>query len=60
MTDVLRTYLDAAGKRRNVRSMSMPGRTMAALRQGHNLTPDHADGKITWGEWLSRRGVRGE
>jgi hypothetical protein len=27
---------------------------MAGFRAGHNLTLDHADGKVTWDEWLVR------
>jgi uncharacterized protein YbjT (DUF2867 family) len=54
-SDVLRSYLKATGKRRGVLPMVMPGKTARAFREGHNLAPDHADGKITWQQWLDNR-----
>jgi uncharacterized protein YbjT (DUF2867 family) len=52
--DIARAYLSATRKRRIVASLPLPGRTVAAFRAGHNLAPDHADGRVTWDEWLSR------
>jgi hypothetical protein len=52
---VARTFLRATGRRRPVASLSVPGRAMAGFRAGHNLTPDHADGRITWEQWLATR-----
>lgn len=54
MADVVRTYLRAVGKRRAVVAVPYPGRTMRALREGHNLAPEHTDGTITWAAWLER------
>ncbi len=51
---VLRTYLKATGKRRPVTSLRLPGRAAAGFAQGHNLTPSHAEGHITWEHWLSK------
>jgi hypothetical protein len=54
MKEILRTYLRAMRKHRRVVSMRFPGKAVAAFREGHNLTLDHADGRITWAEWLAR------
>lgn len=53
-TDIVRAYLRARSKRRVVVRMPLPGRTIAAFRAGHNLTTDHADGRVTWDDWLAR------
>jgi uncharacterized protein YbjT (DUF2867 family) len=53
MKDVVKIYLAARGKRRAVFSAPFPGKTIRALREGHNLTPNHADGRITWDDWLA-------
>jgi uncharacterized protein YbjT (DUF2867 family) len=53
--DIARAYLRATGKRRAVVRVALPGPTMAGFRAGHNLTPEHADGRITWDEWLALR-----
>lgn len=55
IADVACSFLRATGRRRVVASLPVPGRTMAAFLAGHNLTPDHADGRITWLQWLSER-----
>jgi hypothetical protein len=52
--EIVHTYLAATGRRRAVATLPVPGRAIAGFRAGHNLTPDHADGRITWEEWLSR------
>jgi uncharacterized protein YbjT (DUF2867 family) len=51
---IVRTYLRAKGKKRAVVAVPIPGKAVRGFREGHNLTPDHADGKITWEEWLCR------
>ncbi|MEO3768571.1 hypothetical protein [Streptomyces sp. B8F3] len=48
MKDLLRGYLKAAGRRRPVMPMRMPGRAAAAFRAGADLTPEHAVGHRTW------------
>jgi uncharacterized protein YbjT (DUF2867 family) len=55
MEDVLRDYLRTNGKRRAVRTIRLPGKMMEAMRRGDNLAPDHADGRITWPQWLASR-----
>jgi uncharacterized protein YbjT (DUF2867 family) len=52
--DVARMYLRAKGKKRVVVAMPLPGKAYKGFADGHNLTPEHADGKVTYEEWLSR------
>jgi uncharacterized protein YbjT (DUF2867 family) len=54
MTDVIRSYLRAKGKRRPVVALPLPGKVVRGFTEGHNLTPEHADGRITWNEFLAR------
>jgi uncharacterized protein YbjT (DUF2867 family) len=53
--DIMRKYLRATKKRRAVMRMPLPGKAMAGFRDGYNLTPDHADGRITFDEWLAKK-----
>jgi uncharacterized protein YbjT (DUF2867 family) len=55
MGDLLRDYLRAAGKRRLMMPMPVPGKAAAAIRAGANLAPDRAVGKRTWEEFLADR-----
>lgn len=55
LREVVKEYLAATGKRRPVAAVPFPGRAMAGFRARHNLAPEHAVGKITWGEWLEGR-----
>lgn len=52
--EIAHSYLRATGKRRAVVDVPMPGKAVRGFRGGHNLTPEHADGKITWEHWLSQ------
>lgn len=54
MKDIVRSYLQATGKKRLVTAMPLPGKTIAAFKAGYNLAPAGVNGKITWDEWLSR------
>ncbi|MEV8534112.1 NAD(P)H-binding protein [Streptomyces sp. NPDC051211] len=58
MTDLARVYLKAAGRRRPVLPVRLPGKTFAAYRRGGHLTPAHAVGRGTFTEFLERQGVR--
>ena len=51
--DLVRSYLKAAGKRRMIMSMRLPGKAAKAFREGANLAPDRAVGKRTWEEFLA-------
>ncbi len=53
--DLARAWLKARGKRALVLPLPLPGRTASGFRRGYNCTPGHADGRITWEEWLSQR-----
>jgi uncharacterized protein YbjT (DUF2867 family) len=53
--DIMRKYLHATGKRRAVMQVPLPGKAMAGFLAGHNLTPDHPDGRITFDEWLAKK-----
>jgi hypothetical protein len=53
--DLARAYLVHAGKRRPIISLPFPGAAFRAMREGHNVVPDHADGRITFEEYLSRK-----
>lgn len=53
MKDLISSYLSARGKRRPQMPIRMPGQAAQALREGANLTPDHAVGDVTWEEFLS-------
>lgn len=52
-----RDWLRAAGKRRVVLPVRVPGRIGAAWRAGHLTAPDHAAGKRTWEQYLAERVV---
>ncbi|MFJ4715514.1 SDR family oxidoreductase [Streptomyces sp. NPDC088785] len=56
MDDVVRSYLDAAGRRRPVLGMRMPGKAGRAYRDGVNLaSPQAAHGERTWEAFLTGR-----
>ncbi len=48
----VRSWLEAKGKRKPVVSVPIPGKASAGFRDGYNLTPEHADGRLTWEQWL--------
>ncbi|MEW2521892.1 SDR family oxidoreductase [Actinacidiphila alni] len=53
--DLTRATLRAAGRRRLVVPLRLPGALMAELRAGGNLTPGRADGRITYDDYLAAR-----
>ncbi len=53
--DVARAYLAAAGLRRPLLRVPVPGAVGRAFRAGAQLAPGHADGTITWDDYLRRR-----
>jgi uncharacterized protein YbjT (DUF2867 family) len=59
MGDLIRSYLAAAGQRRLLVPVPMPGRAAKAIRGGANLSEDRAVGRRTWEEFLTER-VPGE
>ncbi|WP_407565841.1 SDR family oxidoreductase [Streptomyces sp. 184] len=59
MKDLLRSYLRAAGRRRPIVPVRLPGKAAAAFRGGANLAPDHAVGRDTWEDFLAERTAAG-
>lgn len=55
MADLLRAYLTAAGKRRPLVRIALPGKGIRALKAGGNLAPDRAVGTRTWEDYLAER-----
>jgi uncharacterized protein YbjT (DUF2867 family) len=53
--ELLRTYLQAAGKRRPIVPIPLPGKAARAVRAGAVLAPQHATGRRTWEEFLAER-----
>lgn len=54
ITDLMKTYFKAKGKRRLLLPLWVPGKTFRAYRDGHNLTPENAYGKITFEQALEK------
>jgi uncharacterized protein YbjT (DUF2867 family) len=52
--DLTRAYLEAAGLRRRVVEVPLPGRMARALREGAQLAPDGRYGEIRWEGFLER------
>jgi uncharacterized protein YbjT (DUF2867 family) len=55
MAGLVRGYLRAAGKRRPLLPVRLPGKGAAAVRSGANLAPERAVGLITWEQFLAAR-----
>ncbi len=58
MAELLRGYLQAAGKRRPLVPVRLPGQAARAVRAGANLAPERAVGRRTWEEFLAERASR--
>jgi uncharacterized protein YbjT (DUF2867 family) len=52
MADLARAWAASTGRRRAVLPVPLPGRLAAAVRAGGLLAPAHADGRITFEEFL--------
>jgi hypothetical protein len=53
--DLVHGYLRAAGRRRVLVPLWLPGGTGAGFRRGDHLAPDHAVGRVTFEAFLHRR-----
>lgn len=53
--DLARAWLTATGRRRAVLPVRLPGSIGRGYRQGGHLTPEHADGEITFEQYLADR-----
>ncbi|MFD9739082.1 SDR family oxidoreductase [Umezawaea sp. NPDC059074] len=51
--DLARAYLAAGGRKRLLVPFRLPGKLFGALRRGGGITPEHADGKGTFEEFLA-------
>ncbi len=51
-----RAYLAARGPRRRVVELPVPGFVLPSMRRGAHLTPEHADGSVTFEQFLARTG----
>lgn len=54
MTDLARIYLRATGQRRRLLPIRLPGKVFHAYHAGGHLASDHADGSVTFAEFLDR------
>ncbi len=52
--DLAQQYLKAAGKKRKLASIWTPGAVAHGYRDGLHLTPEHADGTVTFQDHLDR------
>jgi uncharacterized protein YbjT (DUF2867 family) len=55
MADLLRGYLRATHRHRPIVPLRQPGQAARAFRAGANLTPERAEGRRTWEEFLAER-----
>ncbi|BAS12378.1 conserved hypothetical protein [Arthrobacter sp. Hiyo8] len=53
MGGLIRSYLAAAGQRRLLVPLHMPGSAAKAIREGANLSEDRSVGRRTWEEFLT-------
>ena len=55
LTELVRGYLRATGKRRPILPVRLPGGAARAIRAGATVSPDRAVGRRTWEEFLAER-----
>jgi uncharacterized protein YbjT (DUF2867 family) len=55
LPDLARSYLAIAGKRRPILPVRLPGRVFRAYRAGSHLAPEHADGTVTFEQYLTEQ-----
>lgn len=53
--DMAKEWQQASGKRRPIINVPLFGGVARGYKAGYNCTPEHAEGKVTWAEWLGRR-----
>ncbi|MGA8548550.1 MAG: NAD(P)H-binding protein [Mycobacterium sp.] len=59
VSDLARSYLAMVGKHRLILPILLPGRVFRAYRAGGHLAPDHAQGTVTFEEYLSEQFAAG-
>ncbi|OBA70107.1 NmrA family transcriptional regulator [Mycobacterium sp. 1554424.7] len=60
LDDLARAYLAIVGKRRPIVPIRLPGKVSGGIRAGGLLAPDHADGTITFEQYLREQLAAGE
>jgi uncharacterized protein YbjT (DUF2867 family) len=55
VSDLARSYLAMVGKRRPIMPVWLPGRVFRAYRAGGHLAPEHAEGTITFEQYLTEQ-----
>ncbi len=55
MAELARVWLDARGTPRRTVAVRLPGRIARGYRDGGHLAPEHAEGRITFEEFLAAR-----
>jgi len=60
LDDLADSYLAMVGKRRPVVPIRLPGKVFGAFRGGGNLAPEHADGTITFEQYLRQQVAAGQ
>jgi hypothetical protein len=55
MKELLRSYLNAAGKHRLTIPIRPPGNAARAIRAGANLAPESSVGHQTWEQFLAQQ-----
>ena len=53
--DLARIWADVRDLRRPVIRIPAPGRIARGFRDGHNTTPEHRYGTISWDQWVEQR-----
>jgi uncharacterized protein YbjT (DUF2867 family) len=53
--ELARIWLEVWGLQRRLIHLPLPGKVAAAFRQGLATVPEHADGKVTWWDWLHHK-----
>ena len=55
LTELVRSYLRATGRRRPIIAVRLPGGAARAIRAGGTINPDRGVGRRTWEEFLAER-----
>jgi uncharacterized protein YbjT (DUF2867 family) len=55
LSDLAGSYLAMVGKRRPIMPVRLPGRVFRAYRAGGHLAPEHADGTVTFEQYLTEQ-----
>ena len=53
--EIAKQWQRATGKSKPIVNVPLLGGVARGYKAGFNCTPEHADGKVTWVEWLERR-----